>query len=171
MWNSGRREPGPNRCCKKFAPWTDSSSAGPRFPALHTAPQQLPSPAISLDSGCTSSHFTNLWPFHRLVCDRRGVRLCLFQAWPQSPWPGPMVFASVGVNGAVSVLCHCSAHFHLGMATGFPRPRMTPIPTNAERSREAFSSILVPVGEFIYMGKLVGNLSQQEVKYLKINLN
>jgi hypothetical protein len=43
------------------------------------------------------------------------------------------------------------------------------VPANAHRG--AFSPIPVPVGEFIPVGNLAGNLTPLEVQYSKINLN
>jgi hypothetical protein len=42
-------------------------------------------------------------------------------------------------------------------------------PCPRERSGRAFSTILVPVGEFIFSENPVGNLSPVKVQYLQIN--
>lgn len=51
------------------------------------------------------------------LCMIAVVFACVFSTRGPSI-PSPMVFASVGVNGAMSVLCHCSAHFHGWMVDG-----------------------------------------------------
>jgi hypothetical protein len=58
-----------------------------------------------------------------------------------------------------------------GSPSPSPRGGKFPVPILANAHEEASSPILVPVMEFIPMGNPVGNLSQLEVQYLKINLN